>query len=81
MLKDSAKKGKEDMNNKVENIFYFIFFNLGVIGNRIGKALEDIEKAPKKKTSQVLKTLIFLYVKIKYHILKLMEVRLVYPTL
>jgi hypothetical protein len=31
MLKDGAKKGREDVNNKVENIFYFIFFNLGVI--------------------------------------------------
>ncbi len=32
MLKDSAKKWREDVNNFVENIFYFIFFNLGVIG-------------------------------------------------
>jgi hypothetical protein len=37
MLKDSAKKWREDVNNFVENIFYiiffyFIFFNLHIIG-------------------------------------------------
>jgi hypothetical protein len=32
MLKDGAKKSREDVSNKVKNILYFIFFNLGVIG-------------------------------------------------